>query len=45
MLSVAGCTGREPVQESGTEPSSAQTQLQEDPKTAAALELVKESPL
>lgn len=44
MLSVAGCTGREPVQESGPEPSSAQAQLQEDPKTAAALELVKESP-
>ncbi len=42
-LSVTGCTGENSSSGSSSEPSSSQTQLQEDPETAAALELVAES--
>ena len=45
-LSVTGCTGENSSSDSSSEPSSSQTQLQEDPvdpETAAALELVAES--
>ena len=41
-LSVTGCTGENSSSGSSSEPSSSQTQLQEDPETAAALELVAE---
>lgn len=43
-LSVTGCTGENSSSDSSSEPSSSQTQLQEDPvdpETAAALELVR----
>lgn len=45
-LSVTGCTGENSSSGSSSEPSSSQTQLQEDPvdpETAAALELVAEA--
>ena len=45
-LSVTGCTGENSSSDSSSEPSSSQTQLQEDPvdpETAAALELVAEA--
>ena len=42
-FSVTGCTGENSSSGSSSEPSSSQTQLQEDPETAAALELVAES--
>ena len=42
-FSVTGCTGENSSSDSSSEPSSSQTQLQEDPETAAALELVAES--
>lgn len=45
-FSVTGCTGENSSSDSSSEPSSSQTQLQEDPvdpETAAALELVAEA--